>query len=327
MTRVHRLWCALWPARWWRAFRMLLAGVRWHPTAVLLGRAKQLQVAAGTVIGPHVQMDVGRHGVIGLGRGVWLARDTEVQTSTSVHVGDGTTLQRRSTINGTVRLGRGCIVAPNVFISSGTHPFRIEPHLPIRQQERLPDQHGTDRPIWIQDDCWLGVNAVICPGVVVGKGSVVGANAVVTEDVPPYSVAVGVPARLAGCRLHWTPPRSIEAGRMHDMVYVLSGHSPKPNEPASVSVSVDQPVLAVMADEVRCVDVTLVAERELSLRAGSTMHGLVAGPNVLRLDVTQASRRFGGVLIELAAEGWPLDAAVRVLSIRAADAVGTTGVG
>ncbi|HSB22336.1 MAG TPA: DapH/DapD/GlmU-related protein, partial [Burkholderiaceae bacterium] len=223
MTRVHRLWCALWPARWWRALRMLLAGVRFHPSAVLLGRAGQLNAGRGTVIGAHVQMDVGQQGVIELGRSVWLARDTEIQTSTNVQLGDGTTLQRRCTINGTVRLGRGCIVAPNVFISSGTHPFRLQPHLPIREQERLSDQQGNDRPIWIQDDCWLGVNAVICPGVVVGKGSVVGANAVVTEDVPPYSVAVGVPARASGCRLRWMPPRSIEAGRVHDMVYVLSG--------------------------------------------------------------------------------------------------------
>ena len=113
---------------------------------------------------------------------------------------------------------------------------------------------------------------------------------------------------------------------MHDMVYVLSGHSPKPTEPASVCVSAGQPVLAVVSDEVRCIDVQLTAQRELALRAGSMEHRVVAGQNALRIDVTHAPRRFGGILIELAADGWPADVAVQVLSIRASEAQGTARV-
>lgn len=51
-------------------------------------------------------------------------------------------------------------------------------------------------PVVIEDDCDLGVGAIILPGVRIGRGAQVGAGAVVAEDIPPFSVAVGVPARV-----------------------------------------------------------------------------------------------------------------------------------
>ena len=48
----------------------------------------------------------------------------------------------------------------------------------------------------IEDDCWLGANVVVLNDVVIGKGSVVGAGAVVTNSIPPYSIASGIPARV-----------------------------------------------------------------------------------------------------------------------------------
>ena len=51
-------------------------------------------------------------------------------------------------------------------------------------------------PIRIEDDCWIGGGATILPGVTIGRGSTIGANAVVSRDIPPYSVAVGIPARV-----------------------------------------------------------------------------------------------------------------------------------
>lgn len=52
----------------------------------------------------------------------------------------------------------------------------------------------TKGPIIINDNVWIGEKATICPGVTIGKGSIIGANAVVTKSIPPYSVAVGCPA-------------------------------------------------------------------------------------------------------------------------------------
>ncbi|PSN10551.1 hypothetical protein C7293_27655 [filamentous cyanobacterium CCT1] len=50
--------------------------------------------------------------------------------------------------------------------------------------------------ITIEDDCWLGTGVRVLDGVTIGRGSVIGAGAVVSRDIPPYSVAVGVPARV-----------------------------------------------------------------------------------------------------------------------------------
>jgi len=61
-------------------------------------------------------------------------------------------------------------------------------------------------PIVIEDHVWLGVGVIVLDGVRVGTGAVVGAGAVVTQDIPPYAVAAGVPARIMGMR-----PRAVEA--------------------------------------------------------------------------------------------------------------------
>lgn len=63
----------------------------------------------------------------------------------------------------------------------------------------LPDV--PDRPIVIEDDAWIGFNAVVLKGVRIGRGAVIGAASVVTHDVPAYSVVVGNPARIVGSAL------------------------------------------------------------------------------------------------------------------------------
>ncbi|WP_187266988.1 DapH/DapD/GlmU-related protein [Microbacterium hatanonis] len=61
--------------------------------------------------------------------------------------------------------------------------------------EVVPGEGIRIAPVWIGDDVWLGRGSIVLPGVSIGSGSVVGAGAVVSRDVPEYCVAVGVPAR------------------------------------------------------------------------------------------------------------------------------------
>jgi len=252
--RIRELVCNMPPWTLVRSVFGLTRGVRIHPKAVLFGRPEQVIVGRGSTIGARTRVLPGPDGQVVIGERVWLAADIEIQTDTRVRIGDGTTVQRRCTINGTTRLGRGCILAPNVFISSGTHPFRLYAHLPIREQERRveqePDQLASlDRPVWVQDDCWLAANVVICPGVTVGKGSVIGANSVVTRDVAPYKVVAGTPARVIGERLSWRPPEIINADREEDLVYVLSG---VPVRDAGGSVR----AIEITGDEPMCVAIS-----------------------------------------------------------------------
>jgi acetyltransferase-like isoleucine patch superfamily enzyme len=107
----------------------------------------------------------------------------------SVEFGANCLLGIGSTVIGPVRLGNNVITAQHVVLSGMNHNYEA-PQTPIRSQS------VTTQPIVVDDDCWLGANAVILPGVTIGRHSVVAAGSVVTHDVPPFSVVGGNPARL-----------------------------------------------------------------------------------------------------------------------------------
>ena len=86
--------------------------------------------------------------------------------------------------NGGVRIGSGVLIAANVTIASREHPIEL-PRWSVTR----------DAPIVIEDDVWIGAGAIVLPGVTVGRGSIVAAGAVVTADVPPFTLAGGVPAK------------------------------------------------------------------------------------------------------------------------------------
>ena len=246
------IWQASPPGRWFAAVTAALRGARVHPSASLLGDRAGLSLARGATVSRGCVLRATPGGRITLAAGAWLARDVEVETATHVSIGAGTTIQRRCSILGSTRVGAGCIFAPGVFVSSGTHPFREIPHLPIREQERRLAADGVefDRPVWIQDDCWIGTNAVVAPGVTVGKGSVIGANSVVTRDVQPYSILAGAPARPIGTRLAWTPPARVEPGLETEQPYILCAadpllvalRAPAPGERLRVQLECTRPV-------------------------------------------------------------------------------------
>ncbi|MCP4421177.1 MAG: acyltransferase [Chloroflexi bacterium] len=89
----------------------------------------------------------------------------------------------------------GVTIGDRVFTSPFTQIIAVN-HIFDDPKRPFTDQGITAEGIVIEDDCWLGAGAVITDGVRVGKGSVVAAGAVVTKDVPPHSVAAGVPARV-----------------------------------------------------------------------------------------------------------------------------------
>lgn len=94
---------------------------------------------------------------------------------------------------GNVAIGNHVRIAPRVTIVAGNHVFN-RADLPIHEQGM---EAGN---ISIQDDCWLGANAVILSGVTVREGSVIGAGSVVTKDTEAYGIYAGVPAKLIGSR-------------------------------------------------------------------------------------------------------------------------------
>ena len=103
------------------------------------------------------------------------------------------------------RIGKFCSIAANVRINALEHPMeRVTTHkISYRPNEYFKflgvDQGFRERrrakPVGIGNDVWIGHGAVVMPGVSIGDGAVVGANAVVTRDVAPYAIVAGAPAR------------------------------------------------------------------------------------------------------------------------------------
>ncbi|MDD3411440.1 MAG: sugar O-acetyltransferase [Eubacteriales bacterium] len=95
-----------------------------------------------------------------------------------------------------VTIGDNCNFGPNVTIVTPVHPL-----VPGERRSML-DKDGNvkhlcyAKPVHIGNDCWFGANVVVCPGVTVGDGCVIGAGSVVTRDVPPGSFAAGNPCRV-----------------------------------------------------------------------------------------------------------------------------------
>ncbi len=115
------------------------------------------------------------------------------QIQGTLTVGDRVNLISPCRIGGSslykVTIGSDTWIAPNAYIVPTTHAYKRR-DITITQQ----GTYGGD--INIGEDCWIGINVVISPGVTIGKGAVIGANSVVTKDIPEYAIAVGAPAKV-----------------------------------------------------------------------------------------------------------------------------------
>ncbi|WP_193194667.1 acyltransferase [Nostoc sp. MG11] len=133
-----------------------------------------------------------------LGNGVAIERNVDIGCleDTCIHIDDDTFIGPDVCIEGPgdIKIGRQCMIAAHSGIYANNHNF-ADPIEPIKYQG------VTRKGIVIEDDCWLGHGVTVLDGVTIGKGSVIGAGAVVNKDIPPFSVAVGLPARVIKSRI------------------------------------------------------------------------------------------------------------------------------
>lgn len=106
-----------------------------------------------------------------------------------ITIGDYTRVGIHCTIIGPVCMGSHVNLAQGITVTALNHNFEDT-------QLRIDEQGITTKPVVIGDDVWIGANAVILPGVTIGHHTVIAAGAVVTKDVPPYTLAGGVPAKV-----------------------------------------------------------------------------------------------------------------------------------
>lgn len=130
------------------------------------------------------------------GRKVKISPTAFLKHAENISIGNNTFINHHcciwATPDGPISIGDNVLFGPNVCVISSNHG--IAPGVPIREQT------GVDAPIVIGNDVWLGANVVVTAGVQIGDGCVVGAGAVVTTNLPPYSICGGVPAKVLRSR-------------------------------------------------------------------------------------------------------------------------------
>ncbi|MFN6945468.1 MAG: acyltransferase [Cytophagaceae bacterium] len=137
-------------------------------------------------------------GPIVIGDRVYIYRDTILETGHGgfLRIGNDSSIHPRCQLNAyisPIQIGNGVMIAPNCAFYSYDHG--IAPGQPIRKQ---PLQ--SKGAIIIEDEAWIGFGTIILSGVRIGRGAVVGAGSVVTQDVPDGGIAAGVPARIVKMR-------------------------------------------------------------------------------------------------------------------------------
>lgn len=139
----------------------------------------------------------GQRSSISLGDASYLDHGVDIKANQDGHIslGTGSYVGPYSCLSalGNLAIGKNCLIASHTSIYAHNHTFS-DP------RRNIKDQGFTYRGIVIEDDCWLGSGVRVLDGVRIGQGSVIGAGAVVTKNIPPYSVAVGVPAKVVSRR-------------------------------------------------------------------------------------------------------------------------------
>ena len=133
-----------------------------------------------------------------MGKGCFFQGPIFFHYGTHTSIGDALFCNYNFTVqdDAKVTIGNHCDFGPNVSIVTPVHPMLPDERQQMRDENGNPIRLCYARPVTIGNNVWLGANAVICGGVTIGDGCVIGAGSVVTKDIPPMSFAAGNPCRV-----------------------------------------------------------------------------------------------------------------------------------
>ena len=174
---IYNLICQPYGARprWWIRFFV-------HPVCIKRGKGSHIRRSVRRDIFPFNHFSIGKRSYIE-------SFSTINNGVGNISIGDYTRIGIGNTIIGPVEIGNHVNLAQNIVISGLNHIYESV-------SEPIDAQGVSTKTIIIEDDCWIGANAVILGGVRIGKHAVIGAGSVVGKDIPPYTIAVGNPVRL-----------------------------------------------------------------------------------------------------------------------------------
>lgn len=147
---------------------------------------KHIKVGFHTVIEPNVRLTA------------WTDIHGE-SFNPSIAIGDNCQIgpYNHITASNSIAIGNNVLTGPNVLITDNAHGACTVEMADIPPLERPLVSKGA---VVVGNNVWIGANACILPGVTIGNGSIIAANCVVTKDVPPYSMAMGVPATIVSLK-------------------------------------------------------------------------------------------------------------------------------
>ena len=166
---------------------------------VVLRHPHKIHIGRDVVVDDHCLIDAKGESNRGIriGDGVFVGRNTilsckngDIDLAAGANLGFNCEVFSASRVT----IGAGVLMAAYTYVIGGDHDFS-DPTRPVLEQTR------TSAGVAIGDGVWLGAGAKILDGVTIGPHAVVGAGAVVKDDVPPYAVAVGMPARVVSMRV------------------------------------------------------------------------------------------------------------------------------
>jgi acetyltransferase-like isoleucine patch superfamily enzyme len=181
----HRAWTPWYLIRYWRFLVFKL-------------RNPHIITEGFVFLGKNVELYARRgYGRLVLGRWVHIGQGNAIRAHEgSLRIGDKCVFGKDNTVNCylDIEFGAATIVADWVYVCDFDHVFS-DITVPIK------DQGIVKSPVRIGPDVWVGTKVTVLRGVTVGQGTVLAAHTVVNKDLPPYSVAVGVPARVVRDRV------------------------------------------------------------------------------------------------------------------------------
>ncbi|MCA9960202.1 MAG: acyltransferase [Anaerolineales bacterium] len=184
---------------WWRLWLKQATGLLLAGKNVKIRYAHHLQVGKNFIIEDGAEiMALSVDGIV-IEDNVTIGAYATIKPSSyygrnigvGLHVGSNSNIGRYSYIgcSGKIEIGENVMMGPRVGLFAENHKFE-QVDIPMKEQ-------GIERkPIIIEDDCWLASSVTVLAGVTIGCGSIIAAGSVVTNDIPPYSVAAGSPAKV-----------------------------------------------------------------------------------------------------------------------------------
>lgn len=141
-----------------------------------------------------------------IGQNCHISRGAKIGLPNMIEIGDNFLIGEYATLaagdSKPLYIGKDVSIAKNAYIRTANHEIKNR-DIPISKQGhnyQIVEFNNKEYSIVIEDDVWIAANAVILSGAHIGKGSIIGAGAVVSSRIPDFSIALGNPARVIGKR-------------------------------------------------------------------------------------------------------------------------------